>query len=79
MIAYLRKLGGSPIMTIALSYAEQNALDAGSCARVDINGAKLKVKPAHKRRTLAQLLAATPPEATRVEGWDNMQAVAAEH
>ena len=37
--AYLRKSGGSLIMTIPASYAEQNGLDAGSCVSVDINGA----------------------------------------
>jgi len=41
--AYLRKSGGSLIMTIPASYAEQNGLDAGSCVSVDINGIELKV------------------------------------
>jgi antitoxin ChpS len=76
--AYLRKSGGSLIMTIPASYAEQNGLDAGSCVSVDINGAELRVKPGRKRKTLAELLAATPSDAGRVEGWDEMPAVGAE-
>lgn len=65
-------------MNIPSSYAEQNGLDAGSCVYVDINGAELKVKPGRKRRTLAELLAATPADAGRVADWDDMQAVGAE-
>jgi len=76
--AYLRKSGGSLIMTIPASYAEQNGLDAGSCVSVDIHGSELKVKPSRKRKTLAELLDATPSNATRVEGWDDMQPVGAE-
>jgi len=76
--AYLRKSGGSLIMTIPPSYAEQNGLDAGSCVSVDINGIELKVKPGRKRKTLAELLAATPLDAGRVEGWDEMPVVGAE-
>ena len=76
--AYLRKSGGSLIMTIPPSYADQNGLDAGSCVSVDINGAELKVKPGPKGKTLAELLGATPADAGRVEGWDEMPAVGAE-
>jgi len=76
--AYLRKSGGSLIMTIPAAYADQNGLDAGSCVFVDIHGSELMVKPSRKRRTLAELLAATPSVAGRVEGWDDMQPVGAE-
>lgn len=76
--AYLRRSGGSLIMTIPSSYAEQNHLDAGSCVSVDINGAELKVKPGRQRPKLSELLAATPIESTRVAGWDEMPAVGAE-
>jgi antitoxin component of MazEF toxin-antitoxin module len=43
--AYLRKSGGSLIMTIPATYAEQNGLDTGSCVSVDIHGSELKAKP----------------------------------
>jgi antitoxin ChpS len=76
--AYLRKSGGSLIMTIPSSYAEQNGLDAGSCVSVDINGNELKVTPDRKRKKLSELLAATPHDVSRVEGWDTMQPVGAE-
>jgi antitoxin ChpS len=76
--AYLRKSGGSLIMTIPSSYAEQNHLDAGSCVSVDINGAELKVKPGRQRPKLSELLAATPIENARVAGWDEMSAVGVE-
>lgn len=76
--AYLRRSGGSLIMTIPSSYAEQNHLDAGSCVSVDINGVELKVKPGRQRPKLAELLAATPLEPNRVSGWDEMPAVGAE-
>lgn len=75
---YIRKSGGSLIMTIPTAYAEQNGLDAGSCVSVNIHGRALKVKPMRKRKTLAELLAATPSTATRVENWDDMQPVGAE-
>lgn len=76
--AYLRKSGGSLIMTIPASYAEQNNLDAGSCVSVDINGVELKVKPSRKRKTLAELLVATPPNVGRVKGWDDMPSIGTE-
>ena len=76
--AYLRKSGGSLIMTIPSSYAEQNSLDAGSCMSVDINGSELKVKPGRQRPKLSELLAATPPGLAHVAGWDEMSAVGAE-
>ena len=78
LTAYLRKSGGSLIMTIPSSYAEQNSLDAGSRVSVDINGVELKVKPGRRRPTLSELLAATPVESARVAGWDEMPAVGGE-
>ena len=68
--ACLRKSGGSLVMTIPPSYAQQNGLNAGSRVSVQINGNELVIKPARDRKKLAELLAATPGETSRVEGWD---------
>jgi hypothetical protein len=43
-----------------------------------LDGTELRVKPGRKRKTLAELLAATPSDAGRVEGWDEMPAVGTE-
>jgi len=76
--AYLRKSGGSLIMTIPSSYAEQNYLDAGSCVSVDINGTELKVRPSRQRPKLSELLLATPLAEARVADWDAMPTVGTE-
>jgi len=76
--AYLRKSGGSLIMTIPASYAEQNHLDAGSCVSVDINGTELKVQPGRQRLKLSELLLATPLTDARVDAWDAMPNVGTE-
>lgn len=68
-ITRLRKSGGSLVMIIPPSYAAQNRLTAGSRISVQIDGDELVVTPGHQRKTLAQLLAATPA-ANRVDGWD---------
>ena len=68
----LRRSGGSLIMTIPQVYVEQNLLKAGSLVAVEISGEELRLKPAHKRKSLAELLAATPEGLHRVEGWDEM-------
>lgn len=74
----LRNSGGSLVMTIPSSYAAQNGLNAGSRVLLQINGHELVVKPDRQRKTLTQLLAATPAAATRVDGWDDLQHVGAE-
>ena len=51
--AALRRSGGSFIMTVPLSYVEQNHLEAGSTLTIDIVGDELKIKPQRVRRTLA--------------------------
>ena len=76
--AYLRKSGGSLIMTIPVSYAEQNHLDAGSCVSIKINGTELKVQPARQRLKLSELLLATPPTEARVAGWDAIPKIGTE-
>lgn len=76
--AYLRKSGGSLIMTIPPSYVEQNGLNAGSRVCLSIDGNELTVRPSRKRKTLTQLLAATPQQSGRVDGWDEMQPFGAE-
>ncbi|MFM9913388.1 MAG: AbrB/MazE/SpoVT family DNA-binding domain-containing protein [Methylophilaceae bacterium] len=72
--AALRRSGGSLIITVPQSYAEQNHLDAGSKLLLEINGDELRLKPGRPRLNLAELLAATPDGLQRVEGWDEMPA-----
>ena len=79
--AALRRSGGSYIMTVPLSYIEQNHLEAGSRLGIEIVGDTLTIKPAkptRPRRSLADYLAATPPGLCRAEGWDEMPSVGAE-
>lgn len=76
--ASLRRSGGSLIMTIPQSYIEQNHLDAGSRLQVEINGAELRVKPGRQRPKLSELLASTPEDLCRTEGWDEMPSVGGE-
>ena len=73
--ASLRRSGGSYIMTVPLSYVEQNHLGAGARLAIEIVGDELKIKPCRVRQTLAELLAATPPGLCRADGWDEMSAV----
>ena len=70
--ASLRRSGGSLIMTIPQAYVEQNMLKAGSCVAVEIAGEELRLKPARKRKSLSELLAATPDGLHRIGGWDEM-------
>jgi antitoxin component of MazEF toxin-antitoxin module len=65
-------------MTIPPSYAEQNGLKDGSRVYLSTDGNELTVRPSRKRKTLAELLAATPQKLGRVDGWDEMQPVGAE-
>ena len=74
----LRRSGGSLIMTIPQAYVEQNMLKAGSLVCVEIAGEELKLKPARRRKSLAELLAATPEGIHRIEGWDEMPQAGAE-
>ncbi len=74
----LRRSGGSLIMTIPQVYVEQNMLQAGSIVALEINGKELKLKPARKRKTLSELLAATPEGLHRIEGWDEMPQIGGE-
>ncbi|MDP2816966.1 MAG: AbrB/MazE/SpoVT family DNA-binding domain-containing protein [Polaromonas sp.] len=76
--ASLRRSGGSLILTIPPSYAEQNHLEAGSRVFVEINGAELKVKPGRQRPKLSELLAASPENLARVADWDEMPAIGTE-
>ena len=76
--ASLRRSGGSYIMTVPLSYVEQNHLDAGSRLAVEIIGDELKIRPEHPRKSLADLLHATPAGLCRAEGWDELGAAGAE-
>jgi len=76
--ASLRRSGGSYIMTVPLSYVEQNHLDAGSRLALEIVGDELKIKPVRNRPSLAELLKATPKGLCRADGWDELGAVGAE-
>ncbi len=76
--ASLRRSGGSLILTIPQAYVEQNHLEAGSKLAVEISGEELRLRPAKTRRSLEELLAATPEGLHRVEGWDEMPPVGGE-
>ncbi len=76
--ASLRRSGGSYIMTLPLSYVEQNHLDAGSRLAIEIVGDELKIKPERTRRSLADLLKATPKGLCRATGWDELGSAGAE-
>jgi len=76
--ASLRLSGGSLIIAIPQSYIEQNHLEAGSKLALEVAGQELRIKPAKPRRSLAELLAATPEGLHRVEGWDGMPPVGSE-
>ena len=78
LIASLRRSGGSLILTVPQAYIEQNHLEPGAKLAVEIVGAELRLKPAKPRRSLAELLAATPEGLQRVEGWDEMPTVGQE-
>ncbi|MBK9440339.1 MAG: AbrB/MazE/SpoVT family DNA-binding domain-containing protein [Comamonadaceae bacterium] len=76
--ASLRRSGGSYIMTVPLAYVEQNHLDAGARLTLEIVGDELKIKPECSRRSLAELLDATPEGLCRADGWDEMGTAGAE-
>lgn len=76
--ASLRRSGGSYIMTVPLSYVEQNHLDAGAKLIIEISGDELRIKPERSRRSLAELLAATPKGLQRAKGWDELVAAGSE-
>ena len=76
--ASLRRSGGSYIMTSPISYVEQNHLVAGSRLAIEIIGDELKIKPQRARKSLADLLLATPAGLCRAEGWDELAPVGAE-
>ena len=76
--ASLRRSGGSFIMTLPLSYVEQNHLDAGSRLSIEIIGDELKVRPQRPRPKLGDVLKATPKGLCRAAGWDEMGSVGAE-
>jgi antitoxin ChpS len=76
--ACLRRSGGSLILTIPPAYVEQNHLEAGSKLALEITGQELRITPAKTRRSLEELLAATPEGLHRVEGWDAMPPVGGE-
>ncbi|MCD8516852.1 MAG: AbrB/MazE/SpoVT family DNA-binding domain-containing protein [Burkholderiaceae bacterium] len=65
-------------MTIPPSYAEQNGLEVGARVCLTIEGNELTIRPSRKRKTLAELLAATPLQSARVDGWEEMQPIGAE-
>ena len=70
--ASLRRAGGSLVLTVPSTYVEQNQLRAGSTLVLVIAGDELKIRPQRVRRTLEELLAATPRGLCRAEGWDEI-------
>lgn len=75
--ATLRKSGGSLILTIPQSFTVQNRLTNGSEVSVSIHGDELIVRPSSGRKSLKDLLAATPTD-NRADGWDDMPSTGAE-
>ncbi|KAF0812819.1 hypothetical protein IGB42_02662 [Andreprevotia sp. IGB-42] len=72
-VATLRRSGGSLIMTIPASFAEQNHLTAGAPVNVTVVGDTLTVQATKRRRyDVSSLLAETPPELMSAPGWDNL-------
>lgn len=69
----LRRSGGSLILAVPAAFAAQNHLVAGCQVAWKIEGDALVIKPARKKPTLAELIAATPKDA-RADGWDEMPA-----
>ena len=65
-------------MTVPLSYVEQNQLDAGSRLAVEIIGDELRIRPERARKSLADLLHATPAGLCRAQGWDALDGAVAE-
>jgi antitoxin component of MazEF toxin-antitoxin module len=76
--ASLRRSGGSYIMTVPLSYVEQNHLNAGSRLAIEIVGDELKIKPQRARKSLRELLDETPAGLCRAVGWDELGEVGGE-
>jgi antitoxin component of MazEF toxin-antitoxin module len=74
----MRRSGGSFIMTVPLAHIEQNHLTSGSRLALEIVGNELKIRPQRPRRSLADLLAATPTGQCRADGWDEMNTSGAE-
>ena len=70
--ASLRRSGNSLVLTVPSSYVEQNHLSAGSTLALEIAGDELKIRPQRVRRTLEELLAATPRGLCRAVGWDEI-------
>ena len=75
LAAALRRSGGSLILTIPPSYAEQNGLQAGSKLEVLVAGPELTLRVPKKKPKLADLIKATPRGTQRVQGWDELGAV----
>ena len=78
LLASLRRSGGSLILTVPQTYIEQNHLSAGSTLALDIVGDELKIRPKPVRRSLEELLAATPRGLQRAQGWDELAPAGAE-
>lgn len=76
--ASLRRSGGSLILTVPQAWAEQNGLKSGAKLAVEIDGPELRLRPMRQRKTLAELLSATPEGLHRIEGWDEAPDVGAE-
>lgn len=66
------------ITQAALNIYLEELEDYLDVVEVKTQGAKLKIRPALPRKTLAALLAATPDGLHRAEGWDEMPAAGAE-
>jgi antitoxin ChpS len=70
--AALRRSGGSLILTIPPSYAEQNSLQAGSRLEILVAGSELTLRVPKAKPKLADLIKATPRGAQLVQDWDEL-------
>jgi len=76
----LRRAGGSVTVVVPPTYLKKTGLSAGSRVEVSMTGDRLTVRPAGRKLTLADIIAATPRSARklRVPGWDEMPPVGRE-
>ena len=79
MLQTLRRAGGSLVMTVPKAFIEQNQLQEGSQVDLLLEGSRMTVHAASKRRyKLEDLLAEMPGRLPRAKGWDAMRPVGKE-
>jgi antitoxin component of MazEF toxin-antitoxin module len=76
----LRRAGGSVTVVVPPAYLKQTGLTVGSAVELSVAGDRLMIRPAGRKLTLRDILAAAPKDARkqRVAGWDEMADVGRE-